>query len=296
MRASGENIKIELDRDLTVNYDDNGPVYAPAVIFIHGSPFNKSVWDLQTEVLKNNYRVITYDLRGHGGSTGSAGSFSIDVFTTDLINLMNRLEVEKAILCGLSLGSYIALDAVEKYPGRFNGLVLSGTQCMVDTREVIAEREATIENLIKKGIDHYAEESIRRFFGSRSFVNRKEEVRAARNMILSTPVSSIVNTLRALNNRKEYCSRLGEIKMPVMLLNGREDVITPVSSARNVQDSIRGAVMHIIEYAGHMANLENTHEFNGHLRKFIDEICKSQHLSKHCEDEKTEVRGKRLKV
>lgn len=297
MRISGENIKTELSNGLIVNYDDNGPVFAPVVIFIHGSPFNKSVWDLQTEVIKNNFRVIAYDLRGHGATNRPSGEFTIDLLTSDLISLMDHLGIEKAILCGLSLGTYIALDAIEKHPERFNGLVLSGAQCITDTAETITERNSRIEKLNTKGIDAFVEESIRLFFGSRSFISRKEEVRSVRNMMLATTPESITGSFKALDNRKEYCSRLNEINVPVMLLMGREDMITPVSVARNVQENIKGAVMHVIEYAGHLANLENTHAFNEHLKKFIDGICKKQHLSKHCEEDgKTEIRSKKLKV
>src|SRR5687767_4338961 len=84
MRIAGENLKVTID-DLVVNYDDNGPVYAPPVVFIHGTPFNKSIWDLQTEALKSNYRVISYDLRGHGDTKGPNQDLSIDAFTEDLV-------------------------------------------------------------------------------------------------------------------------------------------------------------------------------------------------------------------
>jgi 3-oxoadipate enol-lactonase len=297
MRTSGENIKIQLGNGLIVNYDDNGPVFAPAVIFIHGSPFNKSVWDLQTEALKNNYRVISYDLRGHGETAGTSDDLSIGVHSADLIDLMERLEVPNAVLCGLSLGTYIAMDAIEKHPSRFNGLVLSGVQCVTDSTETKTERSSRLAKLRSKGIDAFVEDSIRLYFSSRSFISRKEEVRSVRSMMLQTKPESIFGTFHALDNRREYCTALRDLKVPVMILMGSEDLITPVSAARNVQDNIKGAAMFVIEYAGHLANLENTHEYNEHLKRFVDHLCKTLHLSKHCEAESvTESRSRKLKV
>ncbi len=283
MRIAGENLKISVEGQI-VNYDDNGPVYAPPVIFIHGTPFNKSIWDLQVEALKNNFRVISYDLRGHGGTRGEHEDLAIDTFTQDLIHFMDALEIEKAIICGLSLGGYVALDAVNKFPGRFNGLVLSGVQCMEDSEEIKSGREKAISTLLTHSIEKYADDLMRELFASTSFVTRKEEVRAVRRMIIDSKPASIVSTLAALSRRHESCSNLWSLQLPVLILAGKEDAITPVSVSRFMRDNINGSVLHEIEYAGHLANLENTHEFNMLLKAFIDKVCQKMQLSPHCVD------------
>lgn len=285
MRISGENLNITIN-DLNVNYDDNGPVFAPAVIFIHGTPFNKSVWDLQAEALKSNYRVITYDLRGHGKTTGGANNpLTIDVFTEDLIRFLDALELEKVMVCGSSLGGYIALNAIEHHPERFNALVLTATQCSEDTSDIKEERERVLGILSEKGIEKYAEVMIADLFAPTSFTTRKEEVRAVSRMITETPAQSIVNTMNALSVRRESCSNLWGINIPVLILVGKEDVITPPDVAQFMRDNISGSLMHVIEYAGHLVNLENTHEYNQHFKNFIERVCQKKHLSRHCTDE-----------
>jgi 3-oxoadipate enol-lactonase len=285
MRNSGENLKMTIN-DLNVNYDDNGPVFAPAVIFIHGTPFNKSVWDLQAEALKSNYRVITYDLRGHGKTTGGEKKpLSIDVFTDDLIRLMDALDLDKVMVCGSSLGGYIALNAIERHPERFNALVLTATQCSEDSAETKSERTRVLGILQEKGIEKYSEEMIADLFAPTSFTTRKEEVRAVSRMIAETPVASIVNTMNALSVRRESCSNLWGITIPVLIMVGKEDVITPPDVAQFMRDNISGSVMHVIEYAGHLVNLENTHEYNQIFKKFIEKVCQKKHLSRHCTDE-----------
>ncbi|MGZ4097880.1 MAG: alpha/beta fold hydrolase [Bacteroidia bacterium] len=282
-RISGENLKI-VGSDLTVNYNDYGPVYAPAVIFIHGFPFNKSVWDLQLELLKSNYRVIAYDVRGHGGSY-SSDALSLDIFVEDLIHFVDDLELEKVIVCGLSLGGYIALRAIEKYPERFNGMVLCSTQCPADSQKTKEGRAKKAELVKNKGIEAYAEESIKGLFAKTSFTTRKEEVRSVKNIIESNSPEFICNGLTALAERKETCSALSSINVPVLILVGKEDTITPPGEAEYLHYNIKGSEMHVIPYAGHLANLENTHEFNELLKKFIDNVCKIKELSKHCMEE-----------
>lgn len=268
MRIKGENLKLKVE-GLIVNYDDNGPDDAPVIIFIHGFPFNKSMWSHQLELLKGSYRVIAYDVRGHGSSSDTHGSLSIDLFTKDLLDFIDHLNLHKVTLCGLSLGGYIALNAIEKHPSKFEALILCGTQCIADDQKTKEARREKSELVRLKGIEYYADESLRNLFAARSFTARKEEVRAVRNMIIQNSSDFISNGLRALAERKETCSSLSKIKVPVLILVGKEDKITPLSEAEYLHINIKGSEMHVISYAAHLANLENTHEFNEHIKKFI---------------------------
>ena len=112
MRNPGKNIKIIVN-NLTVSYNDEGPDDAPVIVFIHGFPLNKSMWDAQVEELENNYRVIAYDIRGHGVSDSGSEDFTIDLFVSDLLGLMEALKIDKTVLCGFSMGGYIALNAID---------------------------------------------------------------------------------------------------------------------------------------------------------------------------------------
>lgn len=284
MRIAGENLKIQVN-DLVVNYDDNGPVYAPAIVFVHGTPFNKSIWDLQAEALKSNYRVVAYDLRGHGETKGPSSDLSVELLTEDLLAFLDALALDKVILCGHGLGGYVALEIVDQRPDRFNALVLAGVQCMEDGELIKKERLALIDSVAVNSMEHYADQIMKRLFASNSFVTRKEEVRAVRKMIINTQPVSVVSALEALSKRRESCSNLWSISMPVLLMVGREDDVTPVSVARFMRDNITGSQLYEIEYAGHLANLENTHEFNQHFKGFVNKVCQKKQLSRHCAEE-----------
>src|SRR5688572_16597599 len=107
LQATGNNLKIEVN-GTTICYDDFGTGTVP-IIFLHGFPFNKSSWQPQMEFLKNTYRVIAYDIRGFGESTSGEDLKGMSLFADDLMKFMEALKIEKAIVCGLSMGGFILL-------------------------------------------------------------------------------------------------------------------------------------------------------------------------------------------
>jgi len=271
MRNLGSNIKLVIN-DLSVSYNDEGKTGDPVLIFIHGFPFNKSMWNKQTEALKENYRVIAYDVRGHGNSDAGTEDFSIDLFAEDLLNLMDALKIDKAMLCGLSMGGYIALNAVENYPDRFDALILSDTTCTADTPEAKEKRMKTIESIRKDGVEKFADESVKNLFAPESFSTKKLEIAAVKEMIVNTTEESLCKTLRAFYERKETCSKLPDIYVPVLIMVGNEDKITPLTAAQFMNEKIKDSLLSIIEHAGHLSNIENPSEFNNQLEEFVSTI------------------------
>lgn len=272
-RRIGKKISITIN-NLTVSYSDHGPDDAPVIIFIHGFPLNKSMWDIQVEALKENYRVLAYDIRGHGNSDPGIDEFFIELFVNDLLRFMEKLGIEKSILCGLSLGGYIALNAVLKYPDRFDGLILNDTQCIADTSEIKENRCLAIISIMKNGVEQYADEIIENLFARESFAKNKNEIIAVKEMIISTPKQSLCNTLHALAERKETCDQLPEINIPVLIMVGKEDKITPIAAARQMHEKILNSKLQIIQHAGHLSNLENPTAFNTHLVTFLELVGK----------------------
>jgi len=274
MRCLGNDIRLQVN-NIIISYSDEGPEEAPVVIFIHGFPFNKSMWRTQAEALKENYRVIAYDVRGHGNSDAGHEDFSIDLFTNDLISFMDKLQLNKVILCGLSMGGYIALNAVEKHPHSIDALILCDTQCAADTPEGKEKRRKVIESIRKNGVEQYAGESIKHLFAPESLTTKEKEVAVIREMILNTSSQTLCNTLLALSERKETCKKLFAIEIPVLLLVGKEDKITPPAAAQFMHENIPGSALSIIEHAGHVSNLENPAEFNLQLENFLSRIEKT---------------------
>jgi 3-oxoadipate enol-lactonase len=277
MRYFGNNIKL-LVNNLMVSYTDNGPNEAPVIIFIHGFPLNKTMWDNQMNAMKEDYRVISYDIRGHGESEPGNENFSIKLFVTDLLNLMDALKIEKASLCGLSMGGYIALDAIENFPERFDALVLSDTNCIADPPKAKQKRLTTIESIREFGVEKYVDDSIVHLFAPESFLTHKNSISDVKEMILNTSEQSLSKTLLALSQRKATCNKLPEITIPVLFIVGEEDKITPPEASELMYQKIKNSTLHIISHAGHLSNLENPVEFNEQLKTFFATIYKKHEI------------------
>jgi 3-oxoadipate enol-lactonase len=271
MRYFGNNIKL-LVNNLVVSYTDNGPEEAPVIIFVHGFPLNKTMWDKQLDVMNENYRVIAYDIRGHGDSEMGCDDFSIDIFVSDLLNLMDALKIEKATLCGLSMGGYIALNAIENHPDRFDALVLCDTNCISDPPKVKQKRLDTIDSIKAFGVEIYVNESIVNLFAAATFTTNKKAVSDVREMILNTTEQSLSKTLHALSIRKATCNKLPKITIPVLFIVGEEDKITPPESTKLMHEKIKNSTLHIIAHAGHLSNLEYPEEFNEQLSHFLTTV------------------------
>ncbi|MFU8844418.1 MAG: alpha/beta fold hydrolase [Bacteroidales bacterium] len=177
-----------------VSYYDEGADNAPVIILIHGFPFNKSMWKKQIDLLIDNSRVIAYDIRGHGNSDAGNEEFTIDLFVKDLLLLMDALKIDQATLCGLSMGGYIALNAIENHPNCFNALILSDTHCIADTPEVKEKRMKAIRNIQENGVEQFAADMINSLFASESLITKKDEMAMVRTMITNTAVQTLVNT------------------------------------------------------------------------------------------------------
>jgi len=256
-------------------YIDIGIPSATPVIFIHGFPFSHKMWTFtngQTELLAGTNRVIAYDVRGHGESEVGTGHYSIEFFVDDLVGLMDHLAIHKAILCGLSMGGYIALRAVERHPDRVLGLVLCDTKSEPDGNEAKAKRAASIKNIQINGIKAYAADYIKNVFAPESLEKKQDAVKLIQSIIERTAPISVFGTLLALASRTDTTGSLTSIQCPALILVGEKDTLTPPSAAQAMKEKIPNSQMHIIPDAAHLSNLENPDAFNKHLAPFVSGI------------------------
>ncbi len=251
-----------------LSYDDLGEGEIP-MIFLHGFPFDKSMWQGQLEFLKTDFRVIACDIRGFGKSTDEVTSLRIDLFSEDLIAFMNSLHIEKAIICGLSMGGFIALNAIQRFPDRFAASILCDTQCIADTAEVKAKRYTIIEDIAVNGVTDFNEGFIKSVFYTESLTNKKDLVENLHSVVFANTPHIISMGLTALAERSETCSALGGITVPALIICGREDVVTPLTQSENMHAAIKGSILKIIDHAGHVSNLEQPELFNKHLLDFL---------------------------
>lgn len=267
---SYEDLLIEVN-DITISYNDVGEGIVP-IIFVHGFPFDKSMWKGQLDNLKSSNRVIALDIRGFGKSTDEKTPLSIELFAEDLVFFMDKLNIEKAIICGLSMGGYISLNAVSRFPERFTALVLCDTQCIADTTQAKENRYLTIKQINLEGADAFNEKFVKSVFHPDSLTNKTELVENLRSIVVANSTRIITAGLTAMAERSETCSTLEAIKIPTLIICGREDELTPLAKSEFMHERIKGSIVRIIDHAAHVSNLEQPDEFNKYLKNFLNTL------------------------
>lgn len=269
-KTKGYNLAINVN-NFNLSYDDVGEGSLP-IIFLHGYPFDKTMWKGQLDFLKSSYRVIACDIRGFGKSTDEESTLSIDLFGNDLIQFMDNLNIDKAIVCGLSMGGYIALNVMERFPSHFEALILCDTQCIADTTEGKEKRYKIIEEIEADGVTDFNEGFIKNVFHKDSITNKTELVEQLRSVVFSNSKKIITKGFTALAEHSETCSTLSEIGIPTLIICGREDQVTPLAQSEFMNKHIKNSILHIIDNAGHVSNLEQPKEFNKYLSEFLTDL------------------------
>jgi len=252
-----------------IYYEDVGNPAALAVVFIHGFPFSHEMWQPQLTILESGFRVITYDLRGHGKSGVGDGQYTLEFFVDDLIGLLDHLKIEKVSLCGLSMGGYIALRAVQRNPERILGLILADTQAKADSNEAKLRRGASIKAVKAYGVKAYAEGFVKTAFAAESFKTKSNAIDMIRKVIESNSALGVCGALLALATRTDTTEVLPAIHVPTLILVGEHDALTPVSASKEIHEKIHNSEIHIIQDAAHMSNLENAAAFNRYVTDFL---------------------------
>ena len=268
--AKGYNL-ISRVNNFDLSYDDLGEGVVP-IIFLHGFPFSKSMWQTQLDFLKSSNRVIACEIRGFGNSKDEESVMSMDLFGDDLIQFMDRLNIDKAVVCGLSMGGYIALNVCKRYAERLEALILCDTQCIADSPEGKAKRYKLIDEIALNGTENFTEGFIKNVFHKDSLTGKKEVVEELRKVIVSNSKHVITTGLKALAERSETCSVLNKITVPTLIICGREDKVTTLAQSEFMNQNIEGSILRIIDDAGHVSNLEQADEFNKHLQDFLKKL------------------------
>jgi len=272
-QLQGQNLSIPLN-NFHHSYDDFG-TGSTTVIFLHGYPFDKSMWQEQLECLKATNRVIACDIRGFGKSTDEETHLSIDLFGNDLIAFMDKLHINKAIICGLSMGGFIALNVIKRFHERVEALILCDTQCIEDTVEVKEKRFKIIQDINVNGVKDFNEGFIKSVFHKETYSNKKELVESLRRVVFANSEHIITMGLTALAERAETCSILGDINVPTLIICGKEDEVTPLNQSEMMHTNIKGSILRVIENAGHVSNLEHPSEFNQLILDFLTGLNKT---------------------
>jgi 3-oxoadipate enol-lactonase len=268
---------------MKLKYHDSGECReVTPIIFLHAFPLNQRMWAPQVAEWRATHRVITLDWPGFGESAaegfGAVGdkAAGIDDYAALVIALLDHLKVEKAHLCGLSMGGYVALALYRIAPERVASLILCDTRASADSPETRNGRYETISLIAengREGLETLFANMLPRLLGETTLNSNPSLVAQVREMMAASSPEGIRQALTALAERRDASDllpALGETGEGPLIIVGREDRITPASEMSLLAEAIKGSHFAIIERAGHLPNLEQPDQFNAVLRKWLN--------------------------
>ncbi|HEY7681935.1 MAG TPA: alpha/beta fold hydrolase [Gemmatimonadales bacterium] len=228
----------------------------PAVLFIHGYPLDHSLWEHQLAHL-DGWTRIAPDLRGMGQSDAPDLGYSMATYADDLLALLSTLGVDRAVLCGVSMGGYVAFEMLRRARERVRGLVLVNTRAEADTTEGRKARDAAAAQAREGGAESIARAMLPRLLARTAAAEHPALVERVRRMMEATPVAGILGAIGALRDRPDSVSLLPALAgIPTMVIAGDDDQITPRDRAQAMADAIPGARLAVLSGAGHLAPIE----------------------------------------
>ena len=249
-------------------YDETGA--GPAVVLIHGHPFNRSMWAPQLAGLASTYRVIAPDLRGYGGSPVTPGTVPMSQLAADVARLLDRLGVSRAAVIGLSMGGLVAMELAGADPARWWALGLVATTAEPVTEPERADRLARAGQAEREGVRPLAEDMATRLFGPDVDPAVSGQVMA---MMLATDPRGAAAALRGRAARPDYRPLLRDLDQPALVLTGDHDGY----STAEITDRLTGCLRHphrvTLPGAGHLPNLEDPSRFNAELMAFLEQAA-----------------------
>lgn len=267
-----ESVRVEVD-GVGLNVALRGPEGAPAVVFLHGFPLSHRMWEPQMRTLEARWRIVAPDLRGMGGSDVGDGQYAIDLYADDLFAVLDHLGLADVVACGLSMGGYVLLRALEREPGRFRAAVLADTRSTADDDEARLKRVAAVRALKRKGAETYARQFVEIVLGRTTLAERPELVDWVRATIAAADVLGLSGAQLAMAARTDTTDVLAGLDIPVLVVVGKEDELTPRDLAGDMADALPDGRLAVIPRAGHLSNLENPEAFDRALVRFLEEVA-----------------------
>jgi 3-oxoadipate enol-lactonase len=255
---------------ISVNYAVEGPANAPVVTMSHSLATDLSMWDPTVPALKDRFRVLRYETRGHGQTEAPKGSYSLEQLADDALALLKALGIARTHWVGLSMGGMIGQTLALKAPEVFLSLSLCDTSSRIPP-EAKPQWQDRIKTAETQGMEPLVEPTLARWFTEPFRKSRKDVVDRVARMIRTTPAAGYVGCCHAIS-ALDITDRIGAIKIPTIAIVGEDDPGTPVAAHRVIREKIAGAKLEILKSAAHLSNMEQPDAFNAALTRFLASV------------------------
>jgi 3-oxoadipate enol-lactonase len=248
-----------------LHHEFRGKRGSPALVFTGSLGTDLTMWQLQADVLKPHFCTLRYDIRGHAGSPVPPGPYSMDDLGSDLLALLDRLGIERASLCGLSIGGMISMWVAAHAPERVERLVLCCTSAQLGPPESWLQRAAVVRS---EGVGAVAEAVLARWFTPGFTQAHPEVIERMRAMLLATPREGYAGCCEAIA-AMDLTPDLPSIRAPTLVVSAAEDPSTPPEHGRRIAELIPGARFELVPDAAHIANIEQADRITALIEGFL---------------------------
>ncbi len=238
------------------------------LLLLHGFPHDRTLWSAQLAAPADGARLIAVDLPGFGESE-SAAVPSLDAWADWIVAVLDALEIEQAVVGGLSMGGYLAFALWRRHPTRVKGLILADTQPGADSEETRRKRVAMQAMVLASGVGKVAEAMLPGMIGKTTHETRPQAVAYLDAMMRRASVGAIHDALDALRTRADSTPTLATITVPTLILCGDEDTLTPLKESEAMHAAIADSQLAVIPGAGHASCVEHPAAFSALLSSFI---------------------------
>jgi 3-oxoadipate enol-lactonase len=231
------------------------------LVLIHAFPLDASMWDGQVTAFEGRVAVVAPNLPGFGGSEPAGDVMTMEIAAQRCLDAMDEAGLDLAIVCGLSMGGYVALELWRRAPERFAGLVLANTRAGADSEEGASGRRALAERLGAEGNGFLVEKP-----PPLLTADAPEQLWArVKGIIAAQPASAIAAASLGMAERPDSTGDLAGISVPTVVVTSSGDTLIPPDATSPMADQIPGATLRIIEGAGHLSNLQEPEAFDDAL-------------------------------
>jgi pimeloyl-ACP methyl ester carboxylesterase len=247
------------------------------LLLIHGFPLNSNLWEPQMEDLRDVARVVAPDLRGHGLSAAGDEPYSVQLMAEDCMQLLEAVGAQDpVVVCGHSMGGYIALEFYRQYPDWVGGLILVSTRAAPDSDEAKQKRDEMAQRAKDKGVPVVAHDMLPSMLAPNNHEHDPELLDFVRDMMESTSLKGMVGALQAMKERPDSRPTLPDIDVPVLIIHGEDDQLIAVDDAEAMRDALPTAELVLIPGAGHLPNLEQPVSFNEVVWDFLETLSEEE--------------------
>ena len=242
------------------------------LLLIHGFPFNKSMWQAQLAAVPEGWRFIAPDLRGFGDSELGDEPLSMDVLADDLIALLDHLNLDQAVICGLSMGGYVALSLVMRHPERMRALVLVATRAGADSEAAKQNRHELAERARREGAQPVVDAMLPKLISAHTRMKEPAVVETVRAMMEQTKPEALARGLEGMAASRDYSDELSNMDVSTIVIRGKQDEIIPAADMELIARRVRGARHEVIALVGHLPPVEASDVFNTILTQYLNQL------------------------